>query len=72
MHEAEFHEHVGEENICASIADAIERAKSLYPELSQQYPAGTTWGRRSTDVPLPKPAFGAATSAALQGREPFK
>jgi SulP family sulfate permease len=30
MHQAEFERHVGTENICASIADAIERAASLY------------------------------------------
>ena len=49
MHEAEFHEHVGEENICHSVADALDRAKILYPEVAKQLPAGTTWGRRSTD-----------------------
>ena len=30
MQEAEFHEHVGEKNICHSVADALDRAKSLY------------------------------------------
>jgi SulP family sulfate permease len=30
MKQAEFERHVGAENICASIADAIERAASLY------------------------------------------
>jgi SulP family sulfate permease len=49
MHEAEFHEHVGEENICHSVADALDRAKILYPEVAKQPPTGTTWGRRSTD-----------------------
>src|SRR5450631_918785 len=49
MREAEFHEHVGQENICHSVADALERAKILYPEVAKQLPAGTTWGRRKTD-----------------------
>lgn len=30
MREAEFHEHVGIENICQSLADALERARELY------------------------------------------
>jgi SulP family sulfate permease len=30
MKQAEFERHVGAENICPSIADAIERAASLY------------------------------------------
>ena len=30
MHQADFERHVGTENICASIADAIERAANLY------------------------------------------
>jgi hypothetical protein len=30
MHQADFERHVGTENICASIADALKRADSLY------------------------------------------
>ena len=30
MHQAEFERHVGTENICASIAEALERAATLY------------------------------------------
>ena len=30
MHQADFERHVGTENICASIADALQRADSLY------------------------------------------
>ncbi len=51
MHQAEFSEHVGEQNICRSVAEALARAKDLYPEAAKRYPAGTTWGRRSTDLP---------------------
>jgi len=36
MHQAEFEEHVGTGNICASIEKALERAKTLYPEMEQQ------------------------------------
>src|SRR5579872_2546401 len=35
MHQAEFEQHVGEGNICPSIADALERAKVLYLEYEQ-------------------------------------
>ena len=31
MHEAEFHEHVGEDNICRSVAEALDRARDLVP-----------------------------------------
>ncbi len=48
MHEAEFHEHVGEENICYSVAEALDRAKSLYPEVAKRFATGTAQGRRST------------------------
>jgi SulP family sulfate permease len=30
MHQAEFHEHVGERNICASIEAALERAAEIH------------------------------------------
>ena len=62
MHEAEFHEHVGEENICQSVADALERAKTLYPEGATQSSAGISWGRRSTDLPPSNVASAAAAS----------
>ncbi|HEX7422487.1 MAG TPA: sodium-independent anion transporter [Terriglobales bacterium] len=61
MHEAEFHEHVGEENICRSVAEDLDRAKILYPEVAKQLPAGTTWGRRSTDS---SPAMPAVTASS--------
>ncbi len=51
MLQAEFEDHVGQENICASIADAIERAKLLLPQLIRGADARAHWGRRSTDVP---------------------
>jgi SulP family sulfate permease len=42
MHEAEFHEHVGEENICHSVADALDRARILYPEVAKQIAGAST------------------------------
>jgi len=49
MHQAEFEEHVGDGNICASIADALEQARDLYASM-EHHPAEHKWGRRSTDV----------------------
>src|SRR6266700_2153022 len=63
MREAEFYEHVGEENICRSVAEALDRAKSLYPEVANQLPAGTTWGRRSTDASPAMTAVGASSGS---------
>lgn len=61
MHEAEFHEHVGEENICRSVADALDRAKNLYPVVAKHFPAGATWGRRSSDSSAATPAVAASS-----------
>jgi SulP family sulfate permease len=42
MRQAEFEQHVGPGNICPSIANALERAKTLFLEMEQQrlHPAG--------------------------------
>ena len=39
MHQAEFEQHVGSENICANIAEALARAKALYDEIGDKAPA---------------------------------
>jgi SulP family sulfate permease len=61
MQESEFHEHVGKENICHSVADALDRAKILYPEAAKQLPAGTTWGRRRSDDSQATPTITASS-----------
>jgi sulfate permease, SulP family len=38
MHVAEFHEHVGEKNICRSVTEALEQAQALYSEIAQPPP----------------------------------
>jgi len=55
MHQAEFQQHIGPENMCNSIAEALGRARAVYPEASKHHPVGTVWGRRSTDVLEPEP-----------------
>jgi SulP family sulfate permease len=49
MHQAEFQQHIGAENMCNSIAEALSRARVAFPEASKRHPVGTGWGRRSTD-----------------------
>ena len=61
MREAKFHEHVGAEKICNSLAEAFDRARELSPEAVKRHPAGSARGRRSTD--LPSAAAAAAGSA---------
>jgi sulfate permease, SulP family len=59
MHQSEFEEHVGAGNISKSIAEALERAKTLHAEISGRPvadPAAAHWGRRSTDVHAVKEA----------------
>jgi sulfate permease, SulP family len=36
MKKAEFEEHVGPENICTNVAEALERARALYGEIAEQ------------------------------------
>ena len=50
MLQSEFEEHVGSENIRMSIADALTRAKEIYPTLIKDNPPAAGWGRRSTDL----------------------
>ncbi|MBZ5680211.1 MAG: STAS domain-containing protein [Acidobacteriia bacterium] len=64
LHEAEFHPHVAEDNICLSVAEALDRARDLYHEVVKRHPAGTTWGRRSSDV---SPAMPVRTASSGEG-----
>jgi len=44
MHQAEFEQHVGKENICFSVADALKRAKEVLPEV-EKTAIGSSWVR---------------------------
>jgi SulP family sulfate permease len=50
MKQAEFEQHVGAENICHSVTEALERAKGLYALMTQHGTPSAAWGRRRTDV----------------------
>src|ERR1700729_1381727 len=55
MREAGFHGHLGPQNICFSVAEALDRARSMRPEPSEQFPDGSHLGRRRGDIsPLNK------------------
>ena len=41
MHQAEFEQHVGPENMCDSIMEALDRASAVYSEVSKHHPVGT-------------------------------
>jgi len=49
MHQAEFEQHVGRENICANITEALARSQALYAEIGKDAPAVEHWDRRSSD-----------------------
>src|SRR5260370_9570712 len=54
MHQAEFQQHIGAENICKSIAEALNRARAAYHRAAKHSPVATVWGRRSTDCLEPE------------------
>jgi len=68
MRQSEFEQHVGAENICANVTEALARAGAVFPEIAAEAPAVQKWGRRSTDHPSPEitedtpPVVNAATS----------
>ncbi|MBZ5661692.1 MAG: STAS domain-containing protein [Acidobacteriia bacterium] len=41
MHQAEFEQHIGLDNMCNSIADGLNRASAVYPEVSKRHLVGT-------------------------------
>jgi len=49
MRQADFEQHVGPENICANVSEALDRAKALHAELAATAPSARLWGRRAGD-----------------------
>jgi SulP family sulfate permease len=54
MRQSEFEQHVGPENICANVTEALTRAGVLFPEIAIEAPSAQKWGRRSTDRESPE------------------
>jgi sulfate permease, SulP family len=49
MRQSEFEQHVGAENICANVTEALRRAGVLFPQISAEAPPVQKWGRRKDD-----------------------
>jgi len=49
MQQSEFEQHVGAENICPNVTEALARAKALYPEIEEKAPSAQHWSRRRSD-----------------------
>jgi SulP family sulfate permease len=49
MQQSEFEQHVGAENICPNVTEALARAQALYAEIGDKAPAAEHWGRRKSD-----------------------
>jgi len=49
MRQSEFEQHVGTENICANVTEALARARELYAEIAAKAPQVEHWGRRESD-----------------------
>jgi SulP family sulfate permease len=63
MQQSEFEQHVGAENICANVTEALSRAQALYAEIANKAPSVEHWGRRKSDHPgTEKPVAKAASS----------
>jgi SulP family sulfate permease len=49
MQQTGFAQHVGQENICAHVTEALTRAKALYPQIAASAPSAKQWGKRASD-----------------------
>ncbi|MBZ5489635.1 MAG: STAS domain-containing protein [Acidobacteriia bacterium] len=64
MRQSEFEQHVGAENICANVTEALTRAGVVFPQIAAEAPSVQKWGRRSTDhAPAPEEAAAKAASS---------
>lgn len=50
MAQAEFEQHVGHENICANVAEALARANDLYAEIAARTPDAVNWGKEIVEA----------------------
>ena len=45
MRQSEFEQHVGAENICANVTEALTRAGVVFPEIAADAPSAQKWGQ---------------------------
>src|ERR1700722_11217607 len=50
LREADVHDYLGPQNVCVSVADALDRAKSMRPEPSEPRPDGANVGSRRNEI----------------------
>jgi sulfate permease, SulP family len=68
MQQAEFEQHVGPENICPNVAEALARAKALYPQIAHTAPSAGQWGKRASDRKSGAPEGGKEAAASPPAR----
>ncbi|HZI56088.1 MAG TPA: SulP family inorganic anion transporter [Verrucomicrobiae bacterium] len=49
MQQAEFEQHVGAQNICPNVAEALARARALYSQIAHAAPPAGQWSKRASD-----------------------
>jgi SulP family sulfate permease len=54
MKQAEFEQHVGNQNICANVGEALQRARIVFEEVRVTAPSAERWGGRTEDVAMPQ------------------
>ena len=64
MRQSEFEQHVGAENICANVTEALTRAGVVFPQIAAEAPPVQKWGRRESDhATAPEKAAAKAVSS---------
>jgi hypothetical protein len=64
MRQSEFEQHVGAENICANVTEALARAGAVFPQIAAEAPSVQKWGRRKDDhEAVPEKAAAKAASS---------
>jgi SulP family sulfate permease len=64
MQQSEFEQHVGAENICANVTEALARAQAMFLQMAAEAPASQQWGRRKSDRAAEQAASAEAAAAA--------
>jgi SulP family sulfate permease len=64
MQQSDFEQHVGAENICANVTEALARARAMFPQIAAEAPASQQWGRRKSDRLEPEQQASVEAAAA--------
>lgn len=54
MRQAEFEQHVGNQNICANVKEALQRARIVFEQVRVTAPSAERWGGRTEEVAMPQ------------------